>query len=116
MAMNPEIKKRWIEALRGGKYKQGVGCLRSTENEYCCLGVLCDITKQETGGTWRNGAFGGRHERDNKYLPAMVASYLGIPPCPKIRVADHSERWLAELNDKKVNFTDIADLIEKSDL
>lgn len=45
--MNPEIKERWLEALRSGKYKQGQKLLRARDvdgNEYhCCLGVLCDL-------------------------------------------------------------------------
>ena len=39
-----EIRKAWIEALRSGKYKQGYdGCLRNKYDEYCCLGVLCEV-------------------------------------------------------------------------
>ena len=33
-----------VEALRSGEYKQGTGQLRDvTRNEYCCLGVFCDV-------------------------------------------------------------------------
>lgn len=38
-----EIKNKWLEALRSGKYKKGSGRLRDEKNNYCCLGVLCDI-------------------------------------------------------------------------
>lgn len=27
--MNPQIKKQWVEALRSGKYKEGIGYLIS---------------------------------------------------------------------------------------
>lgn len=40
--MNQEIKAKWVEALRSGRYKQGRGVLRQG-NEFCCLGVLADI-------------------------------------------------------------------------
>lgn len=50
--MKPQIKKQWVEALRSGKYKQGRLSLRTSENEYCCLGVLCDLHAQATGGSW----------------------------------------------------------------
>lgn len=48
--MDPEIKAKWIEALRSGKYKQGHSHLRQRDKEtgeerYCCLGVLCDIVE-----------------------------------------------------------------------
>ena len=45
--MNPEVKKLWVEALRGGKYVQGKGKLhyisKDGQEKFCCLGVLCDL-------------------------------------------------------------------------
>jgi hypothetical protein len=41
--MNPEIKDKWLAALESGQYQQGKGVLRNASNEYCCLGVLCDL-------------------------------------------------------------------------
>jgi hypothetical protein len=41
--MKKSIKKLWIDALTSGAYTQGEGALRSARNEYCCLGVLCDL-------------------------------------------------------------------------
>lgn len=43
MSMNPDVKNRWVEALRSGKYKQGQGVLRSATDRYCCLGVLSEV-------------------------------------------------------------------------
>lgn len=35
----------WIENLRSGKYKQGIGCLLDFGTQgYCCLGVACDLS------------------------------------------------------------------------
>lgn len=52
--MDKKIKKRWVAALRSGKYKQGRGHLRKGKDRrsatYCCLGVLCDIA---TDKPWR---------------------------------------------------------------
>jgi hypothetical protein len=45
--MNKEIKEKWINALRSGKYEQGKSQLRSLSNKFCCLGVLCDLYKDE---------------------------------------------------------------------
>jgi hypothetical protein len=37
----------WLDALRSGDYKQGIAALRwgrhTEAQEYCCLGVLCDV-------------------------------------------------------------------------
>lgn len=54
--MNQEVKKKWLEALRSGQYRQaqealrvdsispdGEGCISS----FCCLGVLCDLYAKE---------------------------------------------------------------------
>lgn len=54
-----KLQKKWIEALEGGQYEQGQGLLRlekiqykenscEIKNEFCCLGVLCDLD----GITW----------------------------------------------------------------
>lgn len=40
--MKPEIKELWLEALRGGEYKQGRSHLNSG-GKFCCLGVLTDL-------------------------------------------------------------------------
>jgi hypothetical protein len=40
--MDAILKAEWVEALRSGRYQQGHGVLRSGD-EYCCLGVLCDV-------------------------------------------------------------------------
>ena len=48
---NQEILKKWVEALRSGKYKQGGGYMyEPIDNTYCCVGVLyvvagCPIQK-----------------------------------------------------------------------
>lgn len=43
--MNPKVKAAWLKALRSGKYRQARGSL-NTSGAYCCLGVLCDVTKK----------------------------------------------------------------------
>jgi hypothetical protein len=41
--MNPDIKQKWVEALRSGKFKQCRKVLRNDAGEMCCLGVLREI-------------------------------------------------------------------------
>jgi hypothetical protein len=45
--MNKRVKELWVKALRSGEYKQGTGHLRDKNNNFCCLGVLCNIHAQE---------------------------------------------------------------------
>lgn len=40
--VDPEIKTKWVEALRSGKFKQGEGYLNQ-DGCNCCLGVLAEI-------------------------------------------------------------------------
>jgi len=48
--MKKNIKKKWLAALKSGKYKQGQEWLVQTEENgktYCCLGVLCHLWARE---------------------------------------------------------------------
>lgn len=45
MKMPAEMKAKWLEALRSGKYKQGKGYLETKEGSFCCLGVLQKVTE-----------------------------------------------------------------------
>lgn len=43
--MNPNAEK-WVAALESGEYKQGREKLRSSNDEFCCLGVACDLAAE----------------------------------------------------------------------
>lgn len=46
--MNPEVLKEWTEALESGEFKQGANRLSKPEtNEWCCLGVLCELYRRK---------------------------------------------------------------------
>lgn len=122
--MKEKVKKLWLEALRSDKYKQGTGFLKTMDNEYCCLGVLCDVyaktqkkkgfQKDETGIYFfedKNSMF----NKNSMYLPKQVISWSGLKDNSPIITIDFSNRkLLANLNDKeKLSFNEIADLIEK---
>lgn len=56
--MKTEVKKKWLKALRSGKYEQGRGQLRFN-NEFCCLGVLaCVVDRDEKTWYAEDGGFG----------------------------------------------------------
>jgi len=75
--MNKEILKQWILALRSGDYKQGRYALCNSYTEFCCLGVLCNISKQ---GAWNFN----KESRDFTYLgegsvlPKAVREWAGF--------------------------------------
>ena len=45
--MRKEVMKKWVKALRSGKFKQGTGTLKQYNSkgqpQHCCLGVLCEL-------------------------------------------------------------------------
>lgn len=46
MITNEQIKQNridWIEALESGDYTKGKMYLRDTDDNYCCLGVACQL-------------------------------------------------------------------------
>lgn len=102
--MNPSIKERWVQALRSGNYVQGTDLLRSKSNEFCCLGVLCDLYIQDHDEDWEE---------------ACSACYVcdGIDTEPSVAVQDWAEFYnvvkLIEMNDTEMEpFHVIADYIE----
>lgn len=131
-SLRPEHKAKWLTALRSGKYKQGQLVLRNRRNEYCCLGVLCDVLKDEIGGYWElhDSRYVFKVTSDEtKYEAAgllpVVAGLTGMNPLGDLspsskrhmnaspsRATNHSS--LSSLNDSsRMTFAEIADVIEK---
>ena len=128
--MNPEVKQKWIDALRSGKYEQGSEKLRSVEG-YCCLGVLCDLYAKEKENQWE---FCGNEETnlqrhdywyfdgEGEFLPFTVSDWAGLNTNnPKMRIVvedDYIGEYfdtdeIANLNDSGYTFSKLADLIEE---
>lgn len=40
--IDPDLKRKWVSALRSGRYTQVSHKLRHGDS-FCCIGVLCDI-------------------------------------------------------------------------
>ena len=118
--MDHSIAVKWARALRSGEYKQGKEVLYR-DGAYCCLGVLCDLHRQEVGGEWVNDSLrrtnaqvyqpAGRDDGDEDYalLPDAVREWAGMnSPNPSVRgvpvshMNDHDGR----------DFNDLADMIE----
>jgi len=104
--MDKEVKQKWVDALRSGKYKQGQGYLR-TPDGYCCLGVLCEVLNAE-------------YTYSDIHLPREVAVQVGLASISPKVTWDGSNVSLEDLNDgsedKKIepqDFNKIADIIEE---
>ena len=133
--MNSEVKQKWIDALRSGKYEQCSGKLRGA-NGYCCLGVLCDLYAQEHDTQWEFRGYGEHGDETNpqpmdywyfedrsEYLPESVMDWAGLKtPNPNVRIDvednEDEDNWyyqdeIANVNDSGYSFNQIAEVIQQ---
>lgn len=140
--MNPDIKERWVSALRSGRYPKGTLRLNNNGEGFCCLGVLCEIavedqvvfTKLEGDDVFYTSKLDPR-DSNSALAPEAVSNWAGLEGAnPYVTVSqglinkypdlynaippedfvDGRVRYsLAGLNDSHVSFDDIADLIEE---
>jgi hypothetical protein len=104
--MDPELKAKWLEALRSGHYAQTREYLRQ-DGGYCCLGVLCDVVDPEAWGEEDRWQYADEGDIDAEIceLPESFRHRAGI--------TDRAQSVLIELNDcEEATFEQIADYIE----
>lgn len=133
--MKKEVMEKWVAALRSGEYEQTDCVLRQENNPYddnchytfCCLGVLTDICRKETGKSWDELTV----ESDD-VLNKPVIEWAGIKTVEEHTHKDREKllcgdehmgvfftkkgekRLLTELNDTGKSFNYIATVIEKN--
>jgi hypothetical protein len=133
--MNPEVKQKWIDALRSGDYEQGSEKLRGV-NGYCCLGVLCDIYAREHDTQWEFRGYDELSDESNphpmdywyfddqsEFLPKIVMNWAGLKTHnPSVRVdiednfGDDNSFYtdeIANVNDSGYTFMDLSKIIEQ---
>jgi hypothetical protein len=140
--VNPEVKAKWLAALRSGEYRQGKHALNTggPEGQFCCLGVLCEVALQEgLEGLERTQPFASEGDDDaaelhyngeSGRLPYRVQVWADLtdpnPSTSRTYAEVLPEQYsnpnsmygkvkitLAELNDSGYTFQQIADVIER---
>lgn len=126
--MDQEIHGQWVAALESGQYQQGKRVLRTSDDTYCCLGVLCDLAVkadlakwENISGDWvimpKNDTFETAYGADTAtgLLPRFVREWAKLDDeNPHVRTSS-SERTLTQLNDVfDYSFAQIADVIKES--
>lgn len=118
--LNREFMLELIEALESGQYKKGKRCLRTKNDEYCCLGVACDLFSKKGKGSW--GAIlediandemiemyeyrsGELYESHNGYPPLSLRREMGFQD------GDFMHR-LANINDENDTFAPVVEAIK----
>jgi hypothetical protein len=107
--LKPEVKTKWVEALRSKKYKQGCCYLRTKTNDFCCLGVLYDVLEPDgwiavDGPYYIKDAAGNDNTGYDSCLSDRIEEMAGLTNKNSVR--------LANANDAGVNFEEIANAIE----
>ena len=111
--MDAEIKRKWVEALRSGKYAQTKSDLRN-HNGYCCLGVLCDLVQPEEWSEPEQN-FSFMHRFASSFPDADVLDIVGMHQDDGVRTDGQHPFWtLASMNDEGKSFAEIADYIEQN--
>lgn len=109
--MNPEIKTKWLEALRSRKYTQGTDYLRGN-GKYCCLGVLCDVVQPEKWG--QEDAFGVIPHDPNRKFKFENNVYPSVELLDQVGLTEDQMQTLVDLNDGGKTFDEIAKYIEEN--
>lgn len=124
----------WVAALRSGKYEQGRLSLCSADGQFCCLGVLAEITDVPIMGAEERNNTGFADESGDVYMfPKNDVGYgnsqttipyhlwstyledldLGMMvPGNELHPAGSLHNRLMAMNDEGSSFEEIADFIE----
>lgn len=108
-----DFAKEWVAALRSGEYKQGREYLQKGD-EYCCLGVVCDLFQKKFGGLEvRTDSYGRTIYGGNAiYLPSPVKEALNLQSINARYIVDGDHAFLTNDNDDGKTFEEIAAIIE----
>jgi|ERR1044071_4550800 hypothetical protein len=133
--MNPEIKQRWVDALRSGEYHQTDGMLFQYDpgldapytESFCCLGVLCELAVED--GVVERAyiypkdrdqsvgyiATGGKPDEHTQFdiLPRVVADWAGLDGDTIPTPSGYEDSLITMNDDFKLSFQKIADIIEE---
>lgn len=108
MKLPEDFKKKWVDALRSGKYKQGKGMLYNGSNDsYCCLGVAAEVCGLDMVLHGEHAAIPNIRTQEimkvDFKVPTEFANNQGL------------QNVLWRMNDEKDNtFEEIADYIEQN--
>lgn len=118
--MNKAQATKWVNKLLNGGYKQGMHRLVSDTDDFCCLGVMCDISKTDLewkdngDGAWKmGGKVAGLPQEVMKEFG--MSSTLGRRKDWEFIIID-GKRYnsLAAANDFGVKFKQIAAYVKKN--
>jgi len=105
------FKKKWVAALRSGKYKQGNNKLAELTSGgviHCCLGVACEVAGSKTEKLYDYGVI-YKDIAKNKYIPKLLKGTANKDFKPFNPIV----KKLVDMNDGGKSFKYIASYIER---
>ena len=103
--MNKTVIRKWIKALRSGKYKQGQGRLKDFETgRYCCLGVLCEEYRKSDVGKKKGAHWDEPFAHKVPFSSSAASSFAMLEPPQTVR------RWAGltvKMQDVLINCNDM---------
>lgn len=115
MAMDKDVKDRWLTALRSGEYKQGQNYLERRGCN-CCLGVLAKIEGVPMKDRYFDDMDNGEQDIEEQYGVFDFGDSFDehtYPPDDWCGLSRDTIRKLATMNDDGKTFAEIADHIEE---
>ncbi len=113
--MIKKYKEKWIAALRSGDYRQNRGSLRRMVDEtnfgYCCLGVLCEVLKEDKKLCQEGFVF-----ENDQCIYSGAIGYASLPTklLERLKIEVKTQDKLITMNDyKHRNFKEIANYISR---
>lgn len=118
--MNQDVKRKWVRALKSGKFEQTVEALKDNEG-YCCLGVLCELYQKEHPQTsfkwtWYEDRY--HFGKEQSYLPKAVQKWAGLKDSDPFIMFDDYGLGVTKASDAndhdEMTFEEIAEAIKKN--
>lgn len=117
--MKPSLKKEWLRYLRNGEYQQGTRRLVTVsekgDEQFCCLGVLCDIGLDDD---WHLTLDKANTDPESPLVDAYeiggVKTKPSNPQLGELGLEHHAMHDLVRMNDGGSLFADIATWIEEN--
>lgn len=105
--MNKVTKNKWLEELKSEKYGHHKSSLRSNENSFCALGILCSVVDPD-GWKFNNQRQGEVHwSHRNRYAfpDQEILDMAGL--------SQSQVRAIIQMNETNDGFDEIIKYVEK---
>lgn len=100
------LRSLWLKALESGEYKKGKGSLKSN-NQYCCLGVACEVLIKAGLKMEVNGAC---YDNEHSTAPRSVVRALGLRSTEGENAT--RQKCLTRINDSNNSFEPVIKAIK----